>query len=480
MAYSEKTPDSAQQAVISINNLTKVYKLYDKNIDRLKESLHPLGKQYHRKFSALNRINLEVKRGEVLGIIGKNGAGKSTLLNIIAGVTIPSQGELVTQGKVTALLGIGTGFNPELTGIQNIYLNGTLQGYTKVQMDAKMEDILAFADIGSFANQPIKIYSSGMQARLGFAVAIHVDPDILIIDEVLAVGDELFRRKCYSKIESFMEEGKTILFVTHGVSTVNELCTRAVLIDRGELILEGPPKLVTIHYMKYLYAKPEDQARTREEIIQLNRDSTKKNAFIAEMEKGTIKEIAGPKILKDPALKSTKVPPQKSFYLSGFESKSKVIQKTADIDILDIHIATLDGKKVNCLANGEEFYLNYRVRFGTTTDKFAFSWAFKNEKGIKLSGTRYPGQKAVLEQAQAGELFHLKWRFRCTLLAGVYYIDIAIPRLVDGEKKFLVACFDILAFKVQKPEYDKRREFNWGIFKMDQRLESIETISNIL
>jgi lipopolysaccharide transport system ATP-binding protein len=478
MKSSDRAQPPSQQTAISITNLTKVYKLYDKNIDRLKESIHPLGKQYHRKFSALNDVSLEVRTGEVLGIIGKNGAGKSTLLNIIAGVTTPTRGDLETRGKVTALLGLGTGFNPELTGVENIYLNGTLQGYTKEQMDAKMEDILAFADIGSFAYQPIKIYSSGMQARLGFAVAIHVDPEILIIDEVLAVGDELFRRKCYAKIESFMEEGKTILFVTHGVSTVNELCTRAILMDQGELILEGPPKLVTIHYMKYLYAKPADRARTREEIILLNRDSDRKKAFAAEVEKKSVKEAAESEAAPKPA-PEPELPRQKAIFLSGFESKSKVIQKAADINIENIHLSTLVGKKVNCLAYGEEYYLNYKVRFGTDMNNFAFSWALKNEKGIVLSGTRYPGRKAVLKKARAGDVFSMKWRFRNTLLEGVYYIDIGIPRLVAGEKRALVACFDILAFKVQKPEHDEQAEFNWGIFKMNQRMEKLEILSGV-
>jgi lipopolysaccharide transport system ATP-binding protein len=459
---------------VRIIGLTKVYKLYDRNIDRLKESIHPLGKKYHRKFSALSRVNLEIKQGEVLGIVGKNGAGKSTLLNIIAGVTTPTSGEVTTRGKVSALLGLGTGFNPELTGIENIYLYGTLQGYAKPQMDAKLDDILAFADIGNFVHQPIKIYSNGMQARLGFAAAIHVDPDILIVDEVLAVGDELFKRKCYARIDSFMQEGKTILFVSHTVEIVNQLCTRAVFLDAGELILEGPPKLVTTYYLKYLYAKSEDRARTRDEIVQLNRDAERKAAFSRkadeEPDRGEGRPVEQPLRLFGP-----QKPLQIAEYLSGFESKTKVIQKNADIDVFDIKITTRDGRKVNYLVSGEEYFLEYRIRFNTGAKHFAFSWTLKNEKGVVLTGARHPGQKGTLASARKNDVWTVRWKFRCALLEGAYFFDIGLPHLRGGVKKTLVALYDILAFKVQKPSHTEDAEFKWGLFDMDQTLETIQT-----
>lgn len=466
---------TSHEIAISVKNLTKIYKLYDKHIDRLKESIHPLGKQYHWKFSALKNMSFDVKKGEVLGIIGKNGAGKSTLLNIIAGVLTPSSGQVITRGKVSALLGLGAGFNPELTGIENVYLNGTIQGYSKEEMDAKLDAILSFADIGDFAYQPIKIYSSGMQARLAFAVAINIDPEILIIDEVLAVGDELFRRKCYAKIESFMDEGKTILFVTHGINTVNELCTRAILLDSGELILEGPPKLVTIHYQEFLYAKPGEQNKIRDEIIELNRDEEKKKDFMIKVEKKErIKEIKEEE-LERPEIKKQE-PKQKAIYLSGFESKSKVLQRNANIDIYDIYISTLDGKRVNCLVSNEEYFLNYKVRFNVEVENFAFSWALKNEKGLVLSGIRYPGQKGTIRKAAQNEIYLLKWKFRCALLEGIYYIDIGIPKLLDGVREILIANYDVMAFKVQKPEHDEKSEFNWAIFRMDQKIETIKIL----
>jgi len=475
MTLHHTTKHSPPEPALTIKNLNKVYKLYDKHIDRLKESIHPLGKQYHRRFSALKNVSLEIYKGEILGIIGRNGAGKSTLLSIIAGVTTPTSGEVQTRRRVSALLGLGTGFNPELTGIENIYLNGTLHGYTKEQIDAKLESILNFADIGRFVYQPIKIYSSGMLARLGFSVAINIDPEILIIDEVLAVGDELFRRKCYAKIENFVEEGKTILFVTHGVNTVNQLCTRAIFLDEGELILEGPSKLVTIYYEKFLYAKQRERSKIRDEIIRLNRDEEKKRLYAEQVLKTSgVKEAEyaeKPKPERKPKIL------QQAILFSGFESKSKVLQKNADIDIYDIYISTPEGTKVNCLVSGDEYYFHYKVRFNTTVENFAFSWAIKNEKGIVLSGVRYPGQKGTMPRASADDVYGLTWSFQNTMLEGIYYIDIGIPRLVEGVREILVASYDVMAFKVQKPPVDDESEHGWAILSLDQKIISVETLS---
>ncbi len=476
MAVSDQKRTAAPDTAICIKNLNKIYKLYDRHIDRLKESINPFGGQYHKKFSALSNLNLEVGKGEVLGIIGRNGAGKSTLLNIIAGVTTPSSGEVFARGKVTAMLGLGTGFNPELTGIENVFINGTLQGYTKDQLDAKLDDILAFADIGSFAYQPIKMYSNGMQARLGFAIAINVDPEILIIDEVLSVGDELFRRKCFAKIGSFLAKGKTILFVTHGISIINELCTRAILLDRGELILDGPPKLVTIYYQKFLYAKPADQNKVRDEIISLNQDVEKKADFAARVLKESGRKETGSKKVIIPPEKPEK-PQQQPVFLSGFESKSKVIQKSADIDVTDIHISTWEGRKVNFLVTGERYLLKYRVKFNHETRSFAFSWALKNETGLVLSGARYPGRSGTFRKAVQNEIYSLQWSFMCTLLEGIYYVDIGVPKLTEGKREMLVALYDILAFKVQKPDLTHEEEHSWAILKMDQKVESLEILT---
>ena len=209
-----------KNTAIKVQNLTKTYKLYDKPIDRLKESLHPLKKKYHKEFYALNNVSFEIKKGETVGIIGKNGSGKSTLLKIITGVLTPTAGRVAIHGKISAILELGAGFNPEMTGLENIYLNTSINGMNKAQTDKKIDEIVAFAELGEFIHQPIKTYSSGMKARLAFAVSINVEPDILIVDEALSVGDSAFQRKCFAKMEEIRAKGATILFVSHSEGSI--------------------------------------------------------------------------------------------------------------------------------------------------------------------------------------------------------------------------------------------------------------------
>ena len=238
---------------IKVSHLTKIYKLYDKPVDRLKESLHPLKKKYHKDFYALSDINFEIKKGETVGIIGKNGAGKSTLLKIITGVLTPSSGHVHVNGRIASLLELGAGFNPEYTGIENIYLQGTLMGYSHEEMEAKIDDILAFADIGDFVYQPVKMYSSGMFARLAFAVAINVDPDILIVDEALSVGDIKFQAKCFQKFEDLKQKNTTILFVSHDISAMRNFCSACLWIDSGSLLEHGDVLLISSKYLGEMY-----------------------------------------------------------------------------------------------------------------------------------------------------------------------------------------------------------------------------------
>ena len=240
---------------IKVSHLTKVYKLYDKPIDRLKESLHPLKKSYHKDFYALNDVSFEIKKGETVGIIGKNGAGKSTLLKIITGVLTPSSGHVHVNGRIASLLELGAGFNPEYTGVENIYLQGTLMGYSHSEMETKIDEILSFADIGDFVYQPVKMYSSGMFARLAFAVAINVEPDILIVDEALSVGDARFQSKSIKKMEEIRDNGTTILFVSHATEQIKRFCTKAIWIENATVKLIGDPAIVTDKYIDNLVPK---------------------------------------------------------------------------------------------------------------------------------------------------------------------------------------------------------------------------------
>ena len=224
-----------QEYAVDIKHLSKVYKLYNKPSDRVLEAFGIGGKKRSKTFEALNDVSFNVKIGETVGIIGTNGAGKSTLLKIVTGVLQPSMGEVKIKGKVSALLELGAGFNDEYSGIDNIYLNGRMMGYTKKEMDQKLEGIIEFADIGDFINQPVKTYSSGMFARLAFAVAINVEPDILIIDEALSVGDIFFQNKCFKKFDELKRHGVTILFVSHDIGSVRQMCSRVLWLDHGRV-----------------------------------------------------------------------------------------------------------------------------------------------------------------------------------------------------------------------------------------------------
>ena len=237
---------------VHIENLSKIYKLYASPSDRLKETFHFFRKKYHHDFYALKNVSFDIEKGKTIGIIGQNGAGKSTLLKILTGVSTPSSGHYSVNGKVSSLLELGAGFNPDLTGLENIYFNGAIFGFSKQEMDEKIDKILAFADIGDFVNQKVRIYSSGMFVRLAFSVAVQVDPDILIVDEALSVGDIRFQQKCFRRMRAFRESGKTVLFVTHDQGTVINFCDYVYWIKDGEVFNHGIPSKVVKKYISYM------------------------------------------------------------------------------------------------------------------------------------------------------------------------------------------------------------------------------------
>ena len=237
---------------IQVTNVEKIYKLYDKPSDRIKEAMGFGRGKHHRKHHALKGVNMTIRQGECVGIIGTNGSGKSTILKIITGVLTPSRGEVKVNGRISALLELGAGFNMEYNGIENIYLNGTMIGFSEKEIDEKMDAILEFADIGEYVYQPVKTYSSGMFVRLAFAVAINIEPEILIVDEALSVGDVFFQAKCYHKFEEFKQMGKTIVFVSHDLSSISKYCDRVVLLNQGTKLGEGEPKQMIDIYKQVL------------------------------------------------------------------------------------------------------------------------------------------------------------------------------------------------------------------------------------
>ena len=344
----------AEEPVIKINNLVKEYKMYDKRISRLLEAIIPRYKS-HKIFRAMNELNLEVKRGEVLGILGKNGAGKSTLLKMVTGVTIPTSGEIQVNGKISSLLELGAAFNLELTGLQNIYQHGEVMGLTKEQIDQKKDEIIEFADIGDHLYQPVKTYSSGMFARLAFACAINVEPDILIVDEVLSVGDMSFQLKCFKKFEQFKESGKTILFVTHNIADVMRNCTRTIILDKGKKIFDGSVKEGVDKYKKIIVGLNADDEISQEDV--------EKKAELEEK-------------LRD-----------KESWRSNFElNKNELIYGTNAVDIIDYGIFNSRGEYETLIKNSEPVTIKAKIKFNKDIENPIFAINIKDMTGLEYCG----------------------------------------------------------------------------------------------
>ncbi len=250
------------EIAIQVENLSKCYQIYDKPHQRLLQMIHRGHRQYYREFWALKDVSFTVKRGETVGIIGRNGSGKSTLLQMICGTLNPTSGHIQTKGRIAALLELGSGFNPEFTGRENVYMNGAVLGFTHEEMDERYDEITAFADIGDFIDQPIKSYSSGMIVRLAFAVQAMVGPEILIVDEALAVGDVKFQAKCFERLRHLKENGTSILLVTHSSEQIVTHCTKAILLNNGSIVEQGEPKQVVNRYMDILFGKENKELST--------------------------------------------------------------------------------------------------------------------------------------------------------------------------------------------------------------------------
>jgi lipopolysaccharide transport system ATP-binding protein len=400
---------SSNKDSITVSNLSKCYLIYETPTDRLKQFLFPRydslvkkdTRKFYKEFWALKNVSFSIKKGETVGIIGKNGSGKSTLLQMICGTLSPTAGSIEVQGRIAALLELGSGFNPEFTGRENIYMNAAILGITKKEIEAKFEDIVAFADIGDFIERPVKTYSSGMYVRLAFAVAVHVEPDILVIDEALSVGDELFQRKCFSKIENIRASGATILFVSHSASSIVELCDRAILIDSGEFLIDGAPKDVVNRYQKLLYAPAHEKTSIITEI--------KQQAQIQAIEPASeAYESAHEDLVEtyDPAL----IP------ASAFEyvSRGALIQSPK--------IMTLDGTQVNGLVTGRKYRYNYKVQFNETAFNVRLGMLIKSTSGLELGGSvSTPTRDQSIRVVEAGTILSVDFTFDCHLNPGCIF-----------------------------------------------------------
>ncbi len=426
---------------ISVYGIGKRYEIYATPRDRLKQFIFPRlqrfladgPKQYFEEFWALQNISFEVRKGETVGIIGCNGSGKSTLLQIICGVLHPSHGRVQVNGRIAALLELGSGFDPEFSGRENVYMNCTLLGLSREEIDQRFDSIANFADIGVFIEQPVKTYSSGMSVRLAFAIAINVDPDILIVDEALSVGDELFQRKCFSRIEDIRASGATILFVSHSAKQIIELCDRAILLDAGEKLTNGPPKTIVASYQKLLHASAEQRRTIRHFISQKVDLGSPQNVSPSQSPLSTAEEALGRQETFDPNLKPSST--------VEFEARG------AHIDVP--MILTLDGERVNNLVRGNTYRYVYTVNFNNRATNVRFAMLIKTVIGVELGGAESArAPRGSIEDADPGSSYRVEFRFLCALNPGVYFMNAGVTGTIDGSTTYLHRLVDVALFRV--------------------------------
>jgi lipopolysaccharide transport system ATP-binding protein len=437
----------SSEIAIKIENLAKCYHIYDKPHDRLKQSIYPrlqrlVGKQptqYFREFWALKDVTFEIKKGQTVGVIGRNGSGKSTLLQIICGTLNPTSGSIQTSGRIAALLELGSGFNPEFTGCENVYMNAAVMGLSKEETDVRYDAIIAFADIGDFIDQPIKTYSSGMMLRLAFAVAINVDPQILIVDEALSVGDELFQRKCFSRIDAIKQNGATILFVSHSGSTVVELCDHAVLLDSGEKLAMGAPKIMVGKYQKLIYA-PQDKCNAIREEIRAYGNGIWQSSVASHTQQATS--------LSTEIRHSTEADPEE-FFDPNLKPQSTLKYESHGAHIESPEILTLSGKKVNCLKRGKRYRYVYKVRFDRGATNVRFGMLIKTSSGLELGGAASaPSPAQGITYQAPGTAISVEFRFTCNLNPGLYFLNAGVTGSNREEETYLHRVLDLCMFKV--------------------------------
>ena len=419
------------EMVIKCDKVSKMYKLYDAPSDRVKEALNLTKKKMYKEHYALSEIDLTICKGECVGIIGTNGAGKSTLLKIITGVLNASGGTVNVNGKISALLELGAGFNNEYTGIENIYINGRMNGYTKEEIEERFQAILEFADIGDFIYQPVKTYSSGMFVRLAFAVAINIEPDILIVDEALAVGDVFFQAKCFKKFEEFKSQGKTILFVSHALGTIQKYCDRAILLNKGVKISEGKPKEIIDLYNKQLSEEnSHDKKRLRQEQTNINPEN--------------INDIWRTKLITNP----------------------KVLEYgNKEIEIIDFCIVDEAKTITNNIMKDSYFQISMKVRANQTIHEPIFAYTIKDLKGVELTGTNTVLQGIEMPEMQEGDIKVISFKQKMLLQSYEYLLCLGCTGFQNGELVVYHRLYDACNISVLA------HRDTVGIFDMDSIIE---------
>lgn len=386
-----------KEVAISVTGVEKVYKLYDKPSDRVKEALGLSRKCRHHDHYALRGVDMTIYQGECVGIIGTNGSGKSTILKIITGVLSPTAGTVNVNGRISALLELGAGFNPEYNGIENIYLNGTMIGFSEKEIDEKLQAILDFADIGEYVYQPVKTYSSGMFVRLAFAVAINIDPEILIVDEALSVGDVFFQAKCYHKFEEFKKVGKTILFVSHDLSSISKYCDRVILLNKGTKLGEGSSKEMIDTYKRVLVGQYElPDTSTQKSLIDDEEVRSKAAASMIKSESGT---TLNPDTLE---------------------------YGNAKAKITECYLTDNHGGKTTAVLKDQEYTIHMQVSFTEDCPAPIFAYTIRNIKGTEITGTNTMVEKAFLEPVKAGTIKKISFRQQMNLQGGEYLLSFGV------------------------------------------------------
>ena len=423
---------------ISVQGVSKIYKLYDKPIDRLKEAVSLTHKSYHRDFFALSDISFDVKKGETVGIIGTNGSGKSTILKIITGVLSPTTGTAEVSGNISALLELGAGFNSEYTGLENIYMNGTMMGFSREEMQRRMDDILRFADIGDFVNQPVKTYSSGMFVRLAFALAINVDPEILIVDEALSVGDVFFQAKCYRRMEEMMKNGTTILMVSHDMGSIIKYCDKVVLLNRGHFVAQGEAGKMVDLYKKILANQTDELA---EALIE-----QKKEALGL-----PVGDVHTDKSMKE----RMNLNPEVQEYGDGRASFE-------DFGTLDAR-----GNVTNLLLKGEMFTIRERIRFHAPIEMPIFTYTLRDKKGTDITGTNTMFEGADIKPVKDGDVYTVSFRQKMNLQGGEYLLSMSCTGYENGEHVVYHRLYNVLSLTVIS------NKNTVGYYDMDSEVEAV-------
>lgn len=405
----------SSEIAIEVIELSKSYEIYQNPQDRLKQFIIPrlqkiLGiapKQYYQAFQALKPLSFRVKKGKTVGIIGRNGSGKSTLLQMICGTLNANSGKVVIGGRIAALLELGSGFNPEFTGRENIYLNASILGLDRLEVDARFDQIVSFAEIGEFIDRPVKTYSSGMAMRLAFAVAINVSPDVLIVDEALAVGDESFQRKCFSRIEELQQTGLSILYVTHSMQSILQICDEAILLDQGDMLFFGEPKKVSAYYYRLMNRYPKNRSEIIHEIQSLSMTANP-------LEVDAIKQDICPSKNEDtPENYGT----QKTFI--------EHIEANAGVQLSDIAILDQAFNLVKFLQVGQRYILSAKLNLEKGIDNLNFDFLFKAISGVVVAGSM---KLTPLSNESNSHIKHhnIHYSFDCNLVPGTYFISIGV------------------------------------------------------